>query len=205
LLSAVETKTIPAGDLPLTAVRTLAESKDDFVRQRAVQAIGRVRPANADKQKLIIEKKQMLLSGGAPDLAAGHEMAKKACFICHKLNGEGAEVGPDLTGSGRSSLDALLANVIDPNQVIGAGYENVTIETKDDRTVSGRLVENSDARVRLLAGGPKEEIIAKSEIGTMRVSELSVMPEGLEQMPDADFRNLIGFILSAPGASATAR
>jgi hypothetical protein len=38
----------------------------------------------------------------------------------------------------------------------------------------------------------------------MRVSELSVMPEGLEQMPDNDFRNLILFILN-PGPAATSK
>jgi len=32
----------------------------------------------------------------------------------------------------------------------------------------------------------------------MRVSELSVMPEGLEQMPDNDFRNLILYVLHPP-------
>ena len=48
------------------------------------------------------------LEGGPPDLQAGHELAKKTCFVCHKLNGEGAEVGPDLTGVGRSTLDAPL-------------------------------------------------------------------------------------------------
>src|SRR6185503_2156197 len=106
-----------------------------------------------------------------------------------------AEVGPDLTGVGRSSIDALLANVIDPNQIIGQGYENVEVETKDGRSVSGRMVENSDLRVRLLAAGPKEEVVAKSDIASLRVSEMSVMPEGLEQMPDADFRNLVWFIL----------
>ena len=200
LLSAIETKRIRPNELPMTAVRALAESKDDFIRLRAAQAIGRVRPANADKQKIIAEKKQMILSGGPPDLQVGHEIAKKVCFVCHKLNGEGAEVGPDLTGSGRSTLNALLANLIDPNQVVGHGYENVIIETKDDRTVTGRLVEETDARVKLLTAGPKEEVVAKSDIATRRVSELSVMPEGLEQMPDADFRNLIGFILNAPGA-----
>jgi len=99
---------------------------------------------------------------------------------------------------GRSSIDALLANVIDPNQVIGKGYENVMLETKDGRNVSGRLVENSDARVKLLAAGPKEEIVAKSDIASMKTSELSVMPEGLEQMPDTDFRNLILYILHPP-------
>src|SRR5205814_3981669 len=125
------------------------------------QIIGRIRPADADKQKIIEQKKKMILSGGPPDLQAGHEIAKKTCFVCHKLYGEGAEVGPDLTGVGRSTLDALLANVIDPNQVIGKGYENVDIETKDGRNVAGRLVENTDSRVKLLSSGPKEEVIAK--------------------------------------------
>jgi len=128
----------------------------------------------------------------------GHEIAQKTCFTCHKLYGEGAEVGPDLTGVGRSSLDALLANVIDPNQVVGKGYENVEIETKDGRNVSGRMVEDTETRVKLLASGPKEEVIARSDIASLRVSELSVMPEGLEQMPDADFRNLILYVLHPP-------
>ena len=103
---------------------------------------------------------------------------------------------------GRSSLDALLANVIDPNQVVGKGYENVMIETKDGRSVSGRLAENTDTQVKLLSAGPKQEIIAKADIASQRVSELSVMPEGLEQMPDADFRNLILYILHPPQEKA---
>ena len=131
-------------------------------------------------------------------MQAGYELTKRNCLVCHKLNGEGAEVGPDLTGSGRSTLDALLANVIDPNQVIGKGFENVEVETKDGRSLSGRLVEDTASHVKLLSSGPKEEVIARSDIEQMRVSELSVMPEGLEQMPEADFRNMILYILNPP-------
>ena len=204
LLSAVERKMVSASELSATTIRALSSfvsPDDEGLRRRFEQSIGRIRPANADKQKIIAAKKEMIVKAGPPDLAAGHEVAKKICLVCHKLNGEGAEVGPDLTGSGRASLDALLANLIDPNLVIGKGYENVTIETKDGRSVSGRLVESTDTRVRLLATGPKEEIVARNNIATMRVSELSVMPEGLEQMPDADFRNLIGYILNPPEAT----
>ena len=205
LLSAAERKMISASELSATTIRALSSfvsPDNEELRRRFEQNIGRIRPANADKQKIIAAKKEMILKAGPPDLAAGHEVAKKICLVCHKLNGEGAEVGPDLTGSGRASLDALLANLIDPNLVIGKGYENVTIETKDERSVSGRLVESTDTRVRLLASGPKEEVVARNNIATMRVSELSLMPEGLEQMPDADFRNLIGYILNPPEASA---
>jgi hypothetical protein len=50
----------------------------------------------------------------------------------------------------------------------------------------------------LISAGPKEDVIAKSDIESKRVSELSVMPEGLEQMPEADFRDLIWYILNPP-------
>jgi putative membrane-bound dehydrogenase-like protein len=205
LLSELEQKRILASDIPAATIRTLTRSEADFgmLAKRAAAIFGRVRDASADKLPIIAAKKRMILgTAGQPDLKAGHEVAKKTCFTCHKLHGEGADIGPDLTGVGRSSLDALLANIIDPNQIIGAGYEMVEITTKDDRSVSGRMVENTDTRVRLLSAGPKEDVVAKSDIAKLRVSELSVMPEGLEQMPDADFRNLIAYLLNPPGDKA---
>jgi putative heme-binding domain-containing protein len=205
LLSEIEQKRILASDIPAAAIRTLTRSEADYgmLAKRAIALFGRVRDANADKLKLITAKKEMILGAkNQPDLKAGHEVAKKVCFTCHKLHGEGADIGPDLTGVGRSSLDALLANIIDPNQIIGAGYEMVEVTTKDDRSLSGRMVENTDTRVRLLSAGPKEDVVAKSDIAKLRVSELSVMPEGLEQMADADFRNLIAYLLNPPGDKA---
>ncbi len=201
LLGALETKAIFVNELSATVIRTLTQSRDAAVRDRAASAIGRVRPADADKLKVIAEKKAMILAGTG-DPAAGRELARKTCLLCHKFYGEGADVGPDLTGVGRASLDALLANVIDPNQVIGKGYENVVVETKDGRSLSGRMVENTATRVRLLSAGPKEDVVAPSEIASLRVTENSVMPEGLEQMADADFRNLMLYILHPPQEAA---
>ncbi|HVY69899.1 MAG TPA: PVC-type heme-binding CxxCH protein, partial [Verrucomicrobiae bacterium] len=196
-LGAMENKSILVGDVPASAIRSLVNSRSEQLRANAARVIGKYREPDADKLKLIAEKKKVVLAA-EPDLAAGRELARKTCLVCHKFYGEGAEVGPDLTGVGRSTLDALLHNVIHPNEVIGKGYENVEVETKDGRTVSGRLVEDTDTRVRLLSAGPREEIVAKSEIASRRVSDLSVMPEGLEQMPEADFRNLIWYILNPP-------
>ncbi len=196
-LSAIQAGEIKRGDVPPTVIRNLAGHRDPSVQAAAVKAFGRVQATSAEKLKLIEEKRRLVASGPV-DLEAGHEVAKRTCFICHKLYGEGAEIGPDLTGVGRSSLDALLHNVINPNEIIGQGYENVEVETKDGRSISGRMVENSDVRVRLLMAGPQEEVIAKSDIIRLKVSENSVMPEGLEQMPDSDFRNLIWYILAPP-------
>jgi putative membrane-bound dehydrogenase-like protein len=197
LLKSVEEKEVAPTEISASAVRALSQSNDASIRERTAKLIGRYRATDSDKLKLIADKRKIALAG-TPDLAKGRELAAKTCFVCHKLHGEGADVGPDLTGVGRSTLDMLLANIIDPNQIVGKGYENVEVETKDGRTVSGRLVEDTDSRVKLLATGPKEETIARSDIAHLRVSELSVMPEGLEQMSDTDFRNMIWYILNPP-------
>ena len=197
LLDAVAKGTVSRNDFSASVIRTLHQSHDEAVSDEADVVLGKFRETTADKLKLIKEKRRDVLNG-EPNIERGHELAKKTCFVCHKLYNEGAEVGPDLTGVGRSSLDALLANVIDPNQVIGKGYENVMVETKDGRSISGRMVENSDSQIKLLATGPVETVVAKSDIASMKISELSVMPEGLEQMPEEDFRDLIWFILTPP-------
>ncbi len=197
LFSAVEKGGVKRGDLPPTVIRTLVTAKEQAERVKAQQLFGKVNATSTEKLKLIAEKRRVVIEGPV-DLGAGKEQARKSCLICHKLHGEGAEVGPDLTGVGRSSLDALLHNVIHPNEIIGQGYENVIVETKDGRTLAGRVVENSASRVRLLMAGPVEEVISKGDVQGMTTSENSVMPEGLEQIPDADFRNLIWYILAPP-------
>src|SRR4051812_48848384 len=115
----------------------LAQNPDESIRTLAAQTLGRFPATDSDKLKFIAQKKRIVLSK-TPDFKAGHDLALKPCLVCHKMHGEGGEVGPDLTGVGRSTLDALLANVIDPNQVVGKGYENTAVETKDGRTINGR-------------------------------------------------------------------
>ncbi|HKQ36884.1 MAG TPA: dehydrogenase, partial [Verrucomicrobiae bacterium] len=170
---------------------------DATTRDHADRVLGRYRATGEDKLKLIAQKRKVVLDG-QPDLQSGHEVAKKTCFVCHKLHNEGADVGPDLTGVGRSTLDALLHNIIDPNEVVGHGYETTEVELKDGRSITGRIVEDTPSRLKLLASGPIEHIIARSDIEKLRTSELSLMPDGLEQMPDADFRNMVWYILNPP-------
>ena len=107
-------------------------------------------------------------------------------------------VGPDLTGVGRSSIDALLANVIDPSQIIGKGYENTIVDTRDGQLLTGRLTEETEDQVTLLAQGPQTHLISRKDIKKLRTENISVMPEGLEQLPDQDFRNLIWYVFGPP-------
>lgn len=204
LLAAVEQKTASPEDISATARRALARSEDATVRDNADRLLGKYRATGEDKLKLIAAKRNVVLAG-EPDLKNGYDVAKRTCFVCHKLYGEGADVGPDLTGVGRSTLDALLHNVIDPNEVVGNGNQATEVELKDGTTVTGRIVEDLPSRLRLLASGPIEHNISRSDIALengkpkIRTGELSLMPEGLEVIPDKDFRDLIWYILNPPG------
>ncbi|HXG49072.1 MAG TPA: HEAT repeat domain-containing protein, partial [Methylomirabilota bacterium] len=204
LMAAVENKVASPADISATARRALARSTDATVVDHANRLLGRYRAPGEDKLRLIAEKRSVVLAG-EPDLKNGHEVARRTCFVCHKLHGEGADVGPDLTGVGRSTLTALLHNIIDPNEVVGNGYGTTEVELKDGSSVSGRIVEDTPTRLKLLASGPVEHIIARSDIAQengqpkIRTSELSLMPEGLEAMPDKDFRDLIWYLLNPPG------
>lgn len=204
LMAAVETKVADPQDVSATARRALAKSPDATIVDHANRVLGKYRATGDDKLKLIAQKRAVALAG-EPDWKAGHEVAKRTCFVCHKLHGEGADVGPDLTGVGRSTLDALLHNIVDPNEVVGNGYGMTEVDLKDGSTIMGRIVEDTPTRLKLLAAGPVEHVIAKSDIAVengqpkIRTSELSLMPEGLEAMPDKEFRDMIWYLLNPPG------
>ena len=68
-------------------------------------------------------------------------MFKKVCAQCHKIYGEGQDVGPDITSNGRASFDQLLSNVFDPSLVIGAGYQARIVTTTGGRVLTGLLAE----------------------------------------------------------------
>lgn len=209
LLAAVKDKKVQASDIPLPALRMMGDhaAKDAAFKQLMGGTVGFYRSTPADKQKIIEAKKASVMSGPV-DKERGHQLFLQHCGVCHQLNGEGANppVGPDITGVGRGTLDLLLNNVIDPDQVIGAGYENTIVDTEDGDTKTGRLIEETDRHIKLLAAGPKEEVIRKADIRERRVSNKSVMPEGFEQvLKEDEFRDLIRYVLEAPVGKPAAK
>ncbi len=183
--------------VPPNILQRLSSHGDADVRGRALEVIGRYRLPARELQQRIAEKKHAVANGPV-DLEAGRALATTTCLICHQFHGQGIAVGPDLTGSGRSNLDALLANVLDPNQIIGRGYENIVIETEDGRTLSGRVVAENETTVKLLGAAGIEQTADKSQIKKRTDTGESLMPGGFFDLPDEDLRNLIWFILAPP-------
>lgn len=197
MLNAIaEGKVSPTG-FPVPVRRALATSKDKAIRDQAFKVLGAWQDSSDDVKSLIAQKKQACLTG-EPDLANGKLIFTATCMVCHEFHGGGQKVGPDLIGSGRSNLDAILANVIDPNQIIGNGYENFTVSTKDGRTLAGRVVEDTPSHVKLLGAGGAAQVVPRDQVATLTNTKQSLMPMGFGNLPDTAFRDLVWYVLAPP-------
>ena len=181
LLAAVKAKSIPATMLSPFLARQMDALKDDQVSALLKETFGDV---NAPKPDLEIRKKKFRAMLKPADLAKadaakGRLIFTALCGQCHKLFGEGQNVGPDLTGSNRGTLDYLLDNVLDPNAVIGKDYQLNIFELRDGRVASGVVKEESPAAFRIAMPGGLEQTITASEVKQRTVAKVSTMPEGL--------------------------
>jgi putative heme-binding domain-containing protein len=181
LLQTVAAKSVPPTALSPFLIRQLTAFNDPDNNTHNKSAWGDVNAPKADLAERT-QKYRALLTPAAlakGDLAKGKMLYSATCGQCHKLFGEGQNVGPDITGSNRADLNYLLENVLDPNAVIGKDYQLNLFTMKDGRVMSGVIKEESPAAVKIAMMGGIEFTLPQSDIAKREVSKLSTMPEGL--------------------------
>lgn len=182
LLASIAAKQIDKDALNMNQLRRVASFKDEELQKQFVALYGTIREGRNPNREQVYWKMRDFLGGTPGDPQAGVAVFKKVCAQCHKMYGEGAEVGPDITRNGRSNWDQLLQNVFDPSAVIGPGFQARIVATTDGRILTGLPVEESDQRIVLKIQGGKLETIPRDQIDEYKVSELSMMPEELEKL-----------------------
>jgi putative heme-binding domain-containing protein len=116
------------------------------------------------------------------DAARGEAIYRQpglACIACHAIGGAGGKVGPDMTSIGASApLDYLVESILMPGAKVKEGYHSVVIETKDGRTLMGRLLRSGGGSVVLSDAAGQEITLADSAI-LKRTDSGSLMPANL--------------------------
>ncbi len=198
LLVAVGSGTVPRKDLTAEIVRQLRNLKDSQVDEQIQKVWGTMRETAADKQKEIARLKEIYSAGGSQpgNASRGRALFAKTCQQCHTLFDTGGKVGPDLTGSNRGDLDYILQNIVDPNAVIPNDYRAWSVETTDERSITGILKQQNDTSVTLVTAN-ESLVIPRNEIRSLKESQLSMMPEGLLQtFNDQEIRDLVYYLRS---------
>lgn len=195
LIAAIEGEQISKDAVNVNQVRRLVGSSDPETARRATAIWGTIREGRSPEREQIIASVRKQLESTAGDPFAGQKVFARVCAQCHKMYGEGEEVGPDITRSGRNDYDQLLSNVLDPSLVIGAGYQAHTVLTIDGRVLTGLVVEDTPQRLVLKLQGGKLEAIPRSDVEEDIVSATSMMPEGLERQVSAqELADLFAFL-----------
>jgi putative membrane-bound dehydrogenase-like protein len=207
LLAAVTAKKIPAGAVNVNQIRKLLASKDADLVKQTKATWGTVREGRNPEREQVVADMRKFLTQTKGDAVKGQQVFTNFCAQCHKIHGEGKEVGPDITANGRATFEQLLSNVFDPSLVIGAGYQATTVTTKKGRTLTGLLVEETPQRVVLKQQGGESVVIAADDIDDINRLKVSLMPEGIEkQLKPQELADLFAFLcLDKPPSDPAAR
>ena len=196
LLAAVEKGQLAKTALTADLVRQLRGIKDPGVQASMTRLFGHFRETTADKKAEIDKIRRIYSAGGSQpgNAGPGRVVFNKICAQCHTLFDSGGKVGPDITGANRTDLAYLLETVVDPNAVIPNEYRTTEIETKDGRSITG-IVKLMSEKTAIIQTANELVVLQKEDIASQRLTELSMMPEGLlAPLSDQEVRDLIYYL-----------
>jgi quinoprotein glucose dehydrogenase len=121
------------------------------------------------------------------------------CQRCHKLDGEGGEVGPVLNGiAADKDKDRryLLESIVLPSAKIAKGFDTVILVLQDERTVSGIIKSEDKKQIKLVTAENKEITVSVEDVASRRTGP-SAMPADLHQkLTRRELRDVVEFLAS---------
>ena len=196
LMAAIDNQSVDAELLSADVVRQLRAHNDPKINRQLERFWGISRSSSVAKLDEIKKYKRIVEMGNSDliNLSNGRVMFNRVCASCHKLYGEGGELGPDLTGSDRKNLHYILSNVIDPNAEIPNDYRTAIIRMKDNRVLIGVVRSREPKRITVVT--PSEVIfLPKRDVAKIDAQNYSIMPEGLIRVfKDQELRDLISYL-----------
>lgn len=192
LLAAIEKGTVKAGELDPARVQQLRNHPNANVRTKAVAILASSIPA--DRQKVLADYAGIIDMKG--EVTKGKTIFQNHCASCHKLDGVGNDVGPNLlaTLTGKSTRDLMTA-ILDPNREVDTRFLSYTATLNDGRVLTGIVASESANGLTLRQADGKEDSILRADLESLKSSGQSLMPEGMEkQIPKQDLADLITFL-----------
>lgn len=152
--------------------------------------------SNAGIQKLI-DARRARFNPAAADVARGAAVFAQNCAACHRLEGVGNLVGPQLDGIGNRGVDRLCEDILDPNRNVDKAFRTQLIIQVDGEVVSG-LPRREEGETLVFANAAGQEFsLSRKQVQERRDSPNSLMPENFgEILSESDFNNLLAHLVA---------
>ena len=129
------------------------------------------------------------------DAARGKTVFASVCISCHKLDGVGLELGPDLRSVAQHDAEKLLNSILDPSAIIEPGFMAYHCTLKSGEQLYGVIATETSASLTLKMAGNVTKSVLRSKIDSLKSTGTSLMPEGLEAaMTPQSLADLIAYL-----------
>lgn len=193
LLEAIQGQKIRRSDLSPSQIQTLRNHPDEQVRQSAQSVF----EATAGNRQKVIDRYLPALSL-SPDPAHGRQVFRANCVACHRLEGEGFELGPNLLGVKNRGKEGVLIDILDPNRKVDPSYLFYEITTQKGEIVMGAIADETPSSITVKQPQGDRTAILRTNIKAMKAGTQSLMPDGLESaINPQDMADLLEYIMQA--------
>lgn len=182
--------------LPTARIQAVA----DLYPPQVAKALNRLLPrlaADNQEQRNQIAKIETQIDKGHPE--KGRQIFhshRAACSVCHRIAGNGGQVGPDLTRIGQVRTTRDLAEaILFPSATLANGFETYTVATQSGQVRTGLIRRETADAIHLVTIDRAEVRVRRAEIDELTPSTVSVMPQGLEKLlTPEELLNVVAFL-----------
>lgn len=191
LLDAIAAGTIRPADLDPAQIKLVLGAGDAARRARIADILGKA--SDRKRSEVLADYRLALDQSGDP--ARGKAVFARACANCHRLDGQGSAVGPDLATLRGSAPELALISILDPNREILPKYHLYHVATKGGVSMTGMILSESPNSLTLRKIDGANVTIFRADIEQMASTGTSAMPEGLESQIDvAAMADLLSYL-----------
>jgi putative heme-binding domain-containing protein len=155
---------------------------------------------DAEIWRIVAFVQQLAVRGGPPEAVPGDPVigkrvyADQSCNVCHMVDGEGSDFGPDLSRVGARTVAYLRESVRNPDADVSVTYHAVSVTTADGATIRGIFIGEDEYSIQLrdMRGNPRSFL--KAELKDFRHETGSLMPA--YTMPATDLDNIVAYLKS---------
>jgi len=198
--------------LPDEALRALVDTKLTAEQRERLETLAKSRPESAplvarvlgqpfakDRPPPVEVDAWLRRLEGPSDRAAGRRIfthPKLAiCSRCHRVEGRGQDVGPDLSTIGQTERRNILKSILQPSAEVAPYYQPWRVETRDGKVRTGLLVDTSLDQYTYVDEKGDRFKVKTGDVVESRALPTSIMPEGLaDRLTDQELRDLLAYL-----------